>query len=102
MTAFRWQDGERLIVFGPGVFESAVPELLDTQFTLLTTPRFELGGAARRLDVGPGRVDELAAELLPQVETELLVALGGGRVIDVAKALAAAAGDRRETALPHR
>jgi alcohol dehydrogenase class IV len=40
--------------------------------------------------VSPGRVDELAGELLGEVEGELLVALGGGRVIDTAKALAAA------------
>ncbi|MDX6720001.1 MAG: hypothetical protein QOJ63_2255 [Solirubrobacteraceae bacterium] len=41
-------------------------------------------------EVAPGRVDELAGELLGAVEGELLVALGGGRVIDTAKALAAA------------
>ncbi len=41
--------------------------------------------------VAPGRVDELAGELLEEFDVELLVALGGGRVIDTAKALAAAA-----------
>jgi alcohol dehydrogenase class IV len=40
--------------------------------------------------IPPGRVDELARDLLGDVEGELLVALGGGRVIDTAKALAAA------------
>jgi alcohol dehydrogenase class IV len=46
--------------------------------------------AAAVLSVGPGRVDELAGELLDKVAGDLLVALGGGRVIDTAKALAAA------------
>ncbi|MDX6679701.1 MAG: hypothetical protein QOE31_3753 [Solirubrobacteraceae bacterium] len=43
-------------------------------------------------EVGPGRVDELAGDLLDAIDAdaELLVALGGGRVIDTAKALAAA------------
>jgi alcohol dehydrogenase class IV len=49
--------------------------------------------ASTVLEVRPGRVDEIAGELLPErvcSSDELLVALGGGRVIDVAKALAAA------------
>ena len=46
--------------------------------------------AAVVYSIGPGRVDELAGELLDEVEGDLLVALGGGRVIDTAKALAAA------------
>jgi alcohol dehydrogenase class IV len=41
-------------------------------------------------EVSSGRVDEIAAGLLPDVEGMLLVALGGGRVIDTAKAIAAA------------
>ncbi|HEX4364303.1 MAG TPA: iron-containing alcohol dehydrogenase [Solirubrobacteraceae bacterium] len=41
--------------------------------------------------VAPGRVDELAGTLLATVgDDEQLVALGGGRVIDTAKAIAAA------------
>jgi alcohol dehydrogenase class IV len=47
-------------------------------------------GAAVVYSIGPGRVDELAGDLLDDVDGELLVALGGGRVIDTAKALAAA------------
>jgi alcohol dehydrogenase class IV len=47
-----------------------------------------------------GRVDELAGELRESVQGELLVALGGGRVIDVAKALAAADPPRRVAAIP--
>ena len=42
-------------------------------------------------EVAPGRVDEIAGALLATVDPgELIVALGGGRVIDTAKALAAA------------
>ncbi len=91
MNGFRWQDGERVIVFGRGSLESAAGELLGTGFTLLSTPRFELAGAGARVNVGPGRVDELAGELHAggQIQSELIVALGGGRVIDVAKALCA-------------
>ena len=49
----------------------------------------ECAGAVHH--VAPGRVDELAGELLDVVDPgELIVALGGGRVIDTAKALAAA------------
>jgi alcohol dehydrogenase class IV len=41
-------------------------------------------------EVAPGRVDEIAGALLGTVDPgELIVALGGGRVIDTAKALAA-------------
>src|SRR5204862_1578192 len=48
-----------------------------------------------------GRVDELAGELLGTVRAERIVALGGGRVVDVAKALAAASGGRsRAMAIP--
>jgi alcohol dehydrogenase class IV len=50
--------------------------------------------------VEPGRVDEVAAILRPDVEGDRLVALGGGRVIDVAKALAAAEPPRHVAAIP--
>jgi alcohol dehydrogenase class IV len=102
---FRWQDGERLIVFGRGRLDQA-GQLLPPGYVLLTTPR--AAAAAPRLveqaaavrEVGPGRVDELAAELRLQVRGELLVALGGGRVIDTAKAVAAADPPRRVAAIP--
>lgn len=56
-----------------------------------------VAGAARRIDVPAGKVDAVAGDLLEGGVSlgppgTLLVALGGGRVIDVAKALAAAAG----------
>jgi alcohol dehydrogenase class IV len=103
--AFRWQDGERLIVFGRGTLADA-PELLSGSYDVLTTARAHdsaavvIEGARAVHLVGPGRVDELAAELLPSVSGELLVALGGGRVIDVAKALAAANPPSRVAAIP--
>ncbi|MEA2196601.1 MAG: maleylacetate reductase, partial [Solirubrobacteraceae bacterium] len=102
---FRWQDGDRLVLFGRGILAQAGAEL-GSGYALLTTSRAaaaapaltEAAGSVH--EVGPGRVDELAAELLPQVDSELLVALGGGRVIDVAKALAAADPPRRVAAVP--
>jgi alcohol dehydrogenase class IV len=102
---FRWQDGERVIVFGRGQLEEAA-QLLESGYVLLTTPR--AAGAAPGVvqqagtihHVGPGRVDELAAELRPRLHGELLVALGGGRVIDTAKALASADPPRRVAAIP--
>ena len=104
--AFRWQDGERVVLFGRDAVSEARP-LLGSGYALLTTPRaaaaaagFESAAAVVH-EVPAGRVDELAAALLPLLpSTELLVALGGGRVIDVAKALAAADPPRRVAAIP--
>lgn len=104
---FTWQDGERTIRFGRGAIADA-PDLLGDGFVLLTTARGRdaapavVDAAAHVLDVRPGFVDEIAAELLadglPNGDA-LLVALGGGRVIDTAKALAAATG-RAAGAIP--
>jgi alcohol dehydrogenase class IV len=95
------------VLFGRGTLSQA-PGLLGSDYTLLTTPRAaamapEIAsgvGSGTLHEVPPGRVDELAAALRPSVHGELLVALGGGRVIDVAKALAAADPPRRVAALP--
>src|SRR3954465_730815 len=95
--AFTWQDGERTIRFGRGTIATA-GDLLGGGYTLLTTPRAEavaphvVADARTVHHVRAGRVDEIAEELRGTVRGELLVALGGGRVIDVTKALAAAAG----------
>ena len=104
--AFRWQDGERLVLFGRGAVSEAGP-VLGSGYALLTTPRAaadtpSLTDAAGSVhEVPAGRVDELAAALRPHLAgDELLVALGGGRVIDVAKALAAADPPRRVAAIP--
>jgi len=105
VTSFRWHDGERLIVFGRESLPQA-GELLGAGYALLTTERAaaqapSIPDRAETLhDVGPGRVDELAGALRGSVRGELLVALGGGRVIDVAKALAAADPPRRVAAIP--
>jgi alcohol dehydrogenase class IV len=100
---FHWQDGERRISFG----HAPTVELLGGPgYTLLTTDRSRglvpavVEAAAAVHLVGPGRVDEIATGLRPSVDGELLVALGGGRVIDVAKALAAADPPRRVATIP--
>ncbi|MCW2968318.1 MAG: iron-containing alcohol dehydrogenase, partial [Solirubrobacteraceae bacterium] len=102
MEGFTWKDGERTIRFGRGAVGSA-HELLGEGYLLLTTARGR--GAAPELEeragaileVPGGFVEEIAAELLPRVleardTATSLVALGGGRVIDTGKALAAATG----------
>jgi alcohol dehydrogenase class IV len=102
---FRWQDGERVIVFGRGTLAEA-EQLVGRGYLLLSTPRAvqmapEVAETARTVvHVGAGRVDELAGDLLRRVEGELVVALGGGRVIDTAKALAAARPPCRVAAIP--
>lgn len=98
---FTWRDGERLIRFGEGVLAEA-PELLEregfAEYVLLTTER-AAGSAPALTDaamalvhVPPGLVDEISAALLPDAGDRPLVALGGGRVIDTAKAIAGARG----------
>ena len=98
---FSWRDGERLIRFGRGVRDEA-PELIEREqfgaFTLLTTERAGaslpsvVDAATAVVEVPPGRVDEISAALLPESGDRPLVALGGGRVIDTAKAIAGARG----------
>ena len=98
---FTWADGERLIRFGAGALADA-PELLRSRgfdgFALLTTPRARDGApeivdaAAIVLDVPPGRVDEVSASVRGDVDGRPVVALGGGRVVDSAKAIAGADG----------
>jgi alcohol dehydrogenase class IV len=102
---FRWQDGERLVHFGRGALDGAV-EALPAEYALLTTARARVAApqllehAAAVHKVPGGRVDEVAGELRPRVSGQWLVAVGGGRVIDVAKALAAADPPRRAVAVP--
>jgi maleylacetate reductase len=101
---FTWRDGERLIRFGAGAASEAPPLLAENGFAraaLLTTERAlasapELAaGAAAVVHVPTGKVDDLASELLPTLpEVEGVVALGGGRVVDTAKAIAGARGLR--------
>jgi alcohol dehydrogenase class IV len=105
LQPFRWDDGDRVIRFGRGALAEA-PELAGEGYVLLTTPRGrdrvpELAERAAAVhDVPQGRVDEVAGELRGEVRGDTLLALGGGRVIDVAKALAAADAPRRVGAVP--
>lgn len=101
MRGFTWQDGERTMHFGRGCAAEAVELLGGPGYTLLTTERTSemaravLDGAGAVHQVRGGLVDEIAAELLEETGTgDRFVALGGGRVIDTAKALVAARGGR--------
>jgi alcohol dehydrogenase class IV len=103
-TDFTWRDGERTIHFRAGVVGES-PEILRGHgfepYELLTTER-AMGAAPVELaeesscfhHVPPGPVNEVAARLFEDVGDRDLVALGGGRVIDVAKAIAAVRGSR--------
>lgn len=101
--SFVWRDAGRVVAFRSDAVAQA-PQLLREsgfdEFELLTTPRAlpgapELEGAARAVHaVPPGQVPEAAAALLDRVGATQLVALGGGRVIDTAKAVAAVTGAR--------
>jgi alcohol dehydrogenase class IV len=103
---FTWRDGDRTIRFGRGTL-SDMPSLLgDEPYVLLTTERAAdmapalVGNAAGLHHVGPGAVDELAAGLLQAIDQDLIVALGGGRVVDVAKAVAGTRPGGRVAAIP--
>jgi alcohol dehydrogenase class IV len=105
VSGFTWHDGERAIHFGRGRLAEAV-ELLPDGYVLLTTERAHgdapavVEAAAEVHLVAPGLVDELSAELLPRCGGEgMVVALGGGRVVDTAKAIAGASG-RQAGAIP--
>lgn len=110
---FVWRDAGRTVVFGAGGVRRAAEILVDhgvAKFELVTTERAIVdaeddlpGGAIAVHEVGPGHVPGLAADLLDQVvaisppeggrwRPPTLVALGGGRVIDVAKAVASVTG----------
>jgi alcohol dehydrogenase class IV len=101
--SFVWRDAGRVVVFRADGVEQA-PQLLREHgfdgFELLTTPRALLGApeleaAARATHaVAPGQVPELAADLLDRAGSPQLVALGGGRTIDTAKAIASVTGAR--------
>lgn len=98
---FIWRDAGRTVVFRRRGIAQA-PQLLREHgfdgFSLLATERSLAGAEELREAAGavhavaPGGVPDLAAELLGELGEEPLVALGGGRVIDVAKAVAAVTG----------
>jgi alcohol dehydrogenase class IV len=101
---FTWRDGERTILFGEGLLREAVERLREhgwERYELVTTRRaladapVELAdGAGVVHEAAPGPVPEVSAEILDRVTVPTLVALGGGRVIDSAKAIAAVRGGR--------
>lgn len=108
---FVWRDAGRTVVFRRGAVAGAVEVLREQgveEFELLSTPRALAGAeglASAAVDVHPvepGQVPAAAAALTGAlappshaeegVRVRPLVALGGGRVIDVAKALGAVSG----------
>lgn len=98
---FVWRDAGRVVVLREDGVAQA-PQLLRehgfAEFELLTTPRAlpgapELEAAAKAVHAVPaGQVPETAAALLDRVRAPQIVALGGGRVIDTAKAVASVSG----------
>ena len=99
-----WRDGDRTITFTEGAIAGA-PDALRWNgwdgYDLLTTARALAGApgalaenAVRTHEIRSGAVNEIAAELFDDVEAERLVAFGGGRVINTAKAIAAVRGSR--------
>jgi alcohol dehydrogenase class IV len=95
---FTWRDGDRIVRFGRGAIADAA-DLLGDGFVLLTTERAQgsapdvVAHAASVHHVPGGRVDDVADDLLEAVGAgSLYVALGGGRVVDVTKSVAAARG----------
>jgi alcohol dehydrogenase class IV len=108
---FTWRDAGRTVVFRRGGIGAAVEVLREQgvdEFELLSTPR-ALAGASVLAEAAsgvheaqPGQVPAAAAALLDALSAphdaskgaraRPLVALGGGRVVDVAKAVAAVSG----------
>jgi alcohol dehydrogenase class IV len=91
---FRWQDGERLIRFEPEAGRHAWPqaELLTTERALAVIPAAVRESAVSIHHVPSGGVPEAAQALAAEMRGERIVAWGGGRVIDTAKAIAQAGG----------
>jgi alcohol dehydrogenase class IV len=98
LISFTWRDGDRLIRFGRGAAAEAVDLLGGPGYALVTTERAREAAphvataAASVHMVGSGLIPDLAGDLLGEVTGDRIVGLGGGRVVDVAKALAAAGG----------
>ena len=99
-----WRDGDRTIRFADGALEAAPAiladagwdeyELFSTERALAGAPDALAGRAAEVYNVRPGAVNEIAAEQISEVSSGSLVAFGGGRVIDTAKAIASVTGAR--------
>jgi alcohol dehydrogenase class IV len=105
--SFVWRDAGRVVVFRDGGASDAAGLLAENgmqPFELLSTRR-HLGGAADLASAAVAvrelppadpavAVPEAAAALLDSARSPNLVALGGGRAIDTAKAIAAVTGAR--------
>ncbi len=104
MPELRWKDEERgrTVVLARGVLAGA-RELLAGEgwdrFELLSSERALAGAPDDLRDaagavhlVRPGPVSDASAAIIDQVGAERLVALGGGRVVDAAKAIASVRG----------
>lgn len=106
--SFIWRDADRTVVFRAGGIEDA-PRLLGENgmepFDLLSTERHlkragGLAAAATAVHEVPATttpatgVTTAAARLLDRVDAPNLLALGGGRTIDAAKAIASVTGAR--------
>jgi alcohol dehydrogenase class IV len=99
----RWRDAERgrSVLLRNGLLGEVAAALADegwADFELLTTERAladapQLAEAAAATHLVPrGQVPDTAAALLDEVGSDRIVAFGGGRVIDSAKAIAAVKG----------
>ncbi len=96
---FTWHDGRRVVRFGDGAFDEAKSileangwnefELLSTSRALGEAPAELVDAASAVHEVPAGKVADTSAALIDAVGSDRLVALGGGRVIDTAKAIAA-------------
>jgi alcohol dehydrogenase class IV len=91
VSSFTWRDGDRTIAYGDDAAAMLARFGWDSASQLITTARAD-PGIMPALVIGEGQVPELAAQLLPQITERRLVAWGGGRVIDVAKALGSVTG----------
>jgi maleylacetate reductase len=98
---FIWRDAGRTVVFRRGGVDQARHLLHEhdfDSFELLSTERAlagagDLAAAAAAVHVvAPGTVPDQAAALLDRIGSPRLVALGGGRAIDTAKAVASVLG----------
>lgn len=101
---FVWKDGERLIAFGasalaslPGFLRAASMEefvVVASDRALDQVSRADIDGvlatAADTQIVADGNVADLAAGMIEKVGDRPVIAIGGGRVIDVGKAVAGA------------
>ncbi len=99
---FTWLDGDRLVRFGEGALGEAAGllaqrafesfALLSTERALKEAPESLRAAAGVVLEVPASPVPEAAAAVRGEVGERPVVALGGGRVIDSTKAIAAAEG----------